>query len=135
MTTLTYSETYDEAYVDWRYIDNIGTGYTSYLITGPKVHGQGIKVFQGNWLVLYLEVEENASGYVQYLWDFANNSAGHRFSQAEQIYLTRQYASASPRRVWLRGQGRVLQIKIYSQAGKPFTIYGWSMFETGNTQP
>jgi len=35
----------------------------------------------------------------------------------------------------IRGQGYSLQFKFFSETGKPFTLIGWSTFDTGNNVP
>lgn len=132
MTTLTYAEAAATTYKDWFYVDAVGANYSSYFITGYKVHGGGLRKFQGNYLVVFSQVETNSSAFVQYLWDYATVSTGHRFSTAEQVYVAKSYVSYVPKRLWLRGQGLALQIKFYSEAGKPFNLIGYSIFETGN---
>lgn len=134
--TLAYAETNDDTnWVDWYYVDSTGGDYSSYFISGYKVHGQGVKQFQANYLVLFSTVIADSSAYVQYLWDYATSASGYRFSSPEQVYRTVNHASIVPRRVWLRGQGLVLQIKVYSETGKPFKIVGYSLWETGNANP
>lgn len=130
MTTLTYGEVKNPGYRDWLLVDGIGADYQSYFITGYKLHGEGLRRFQGNYLVVYSDIETNSGAKVQYLWDYANDAAGHRFSTAEEIYLTRSYVSKTPRRLWLRGQGLALQMKFYSETGKPFNIIGYAIFES-----
>lgn len=132
MTTLTYSTADSVTYKDWVYVDAAGGDYSSFFITGYKMHGGGLRDFQGNYLVIYSNVLDNASAFVQYIYDFSTDALGHRRSTAEQVYLTSTYISIVPRRVWLRGQGKVLQIKFYSQTGKPFSIIGYAVFETSN---
>jgi hypothetical protein len=35
-------------------------------------------------------------------------------------------------RLKVRGEGLALQYKVYSEEGQPFSIVGWSVYETGN---
>jgi hypothetical protein len=132
MASLTYSTADNINNTDWPSVDGTGATYDSYFITGYKVHGQGIKKFQSNYLIIFSRVEEGAGGFIRYAWDTATNTAGHRYSQEETLYLARTNASVTSRRVWLRGQGLILQIKVRSDGTKPFTIVGYSSFETGN---
>lgn len=132
MTTLTYSTAENTSYTDWQHLDAVGADYSSYFITGYKVHGEGLRQFQGNYLVVYSDVEANSSAFVQYLWDYATSASGHRMSTAEQVYVARSFIAKVPKRLWLRGQGIALQIKFYSETGKPFNIIGYAMWETGN---
>lgn len=122
-------------YFDWKYLDAVGADYSSYFITGYKVHGEGLRQFQGNYLVIFMDVQANSSAFVQYLWDYPVNNLGHRMSTPEQCYNTANFdetkVSKITRRVWMRGQGRVMEIKFYSGSGKPFNIIGYSIFETG----
>lgn len=133
MTTLTYSTATDDTYyTDWSYLNAVGADYTSYFITGYKVHGDGLRKFQSNYISVFSQVETNSSAFVQYRWDYATDSSGHRMSTAEQVYVARSYIAYVPKRLWLRGQGVALQIKFYSQTGKPFNLIGYSVWETGN---
>ncbi len=133
--SITYSQESDTGFVDWFTFNGEGEAYESYFITGYKVHGEGLKKFQGNWLTVFSEVESDSKAYVQYVWDYASSNAGGKYSVAENVYLTRSHVSITPRRLKLRGRGIVLQLKFYSSTGKPFNIIGWSMFETGNQAP
>lgn len=135
MTTLSYSTADDDHYKDWLILDAVGADYDSYFITGYKVHGEGLRQFQGNYLVVFSDVEDNSSAFVQYLYDYPTSSAGHRMSSPEQVYITRSFVAKVPRRVWLRGQGLALQIKFYSETGKPFNIIGYAVFESANANP
>jgi hypothetical protein len=59
-----------------------------------------------------------------------------KFTNAQQVYNSRGTAygiQRSKRR--LRGNGLVLQLKFYSEAGKPFKLIGWSSLDTGDTIP
>lgn len=132
MSSLIYSTASDTLYKDWHYLDGAGADYSSYFITGYKVHGEGQRQFQANYVTVFSEVETNSSAFIQYRWDYATDSAGKRMSTAEQVYVARSYVAYVPKRLWLRGQGLALQIKFYSETGKPFNIVGYTLWETAN---
>lgn len=130
---LTFSQEKDDDYVDWATVSDID--YTSYLLSGFKVHGQGSMKFQSNYLTIFMDQEEDASCSLQAWWDYTNTVNSGRVSTHQQVYHDDSEFSVSQRRIKIRGQGRALQYKLYSSAGSPFTILGWSGFETGNSAP
>lgn len=136
---LTFSETIDDTYVDWVTFDDTGESYESYFITGYKVHGKAIQKFQNNYIVVFSRVEDDSSVYIQNLWAYTINQNSGRFSVPQQAYPTAlvnaDEFSVVSRRLRMRGQGLVLQLKFYSSPNNPFNVVGWSGFETGNTMP
>lgn len=135
MVTLSYAEPIDDVFADWVSVDDTGLTYDSYVVAGYKVHGQGQRKFQSNYVVLWTANDLTAGGFVQAFWDTATDIAGHRASRKESLIVGHQYQEYGQRRLWIRGQGLVLNIKISSDGNKPFTLVGWSTFETGNSQP
>lgn len=132
MTQITFSTVNSEALRDWTYVDNVGQDYSSYFVTGYKVHGQGQRKFQGNYLFVFTEANENTSAYARYKWDYTTSASRHRWSSEEQIYSHKDNQAYGIKRMWLRGQGIALQLAIRSDEDSPFTVIGYSMFETGN---
>lgn len=132
--TLSYAQPVDDSYVDWESVDDTGLTYDSYVVAGFKVHGQAQKKFQANYIVLWTENDEDAGGFVQAYWDSATSTSGHRASQKEALIISHNFQAFGTRRVWLRGQGLMLNVKITSDGNKPFTVLGWSTFESGNSQ-
>lgn len=132
MTTLTYSTASNDALRDWVYLDSTGIDYDSYIITGYKVHGQGQRQFQGNYVYIFTESNADTSAYARYKWDYFTASSSHRWSSEEQIYRHQSNQTYSIKRLWMRGQGLALQLNIRSDEDAPFTLIGYSMFETGN---
>lgn len=130
----TWSQEYDTMYVDWTDAGN-ETDYTSYFITGYQAHGEANKKFQANYINFFLDTEDNASCYVQGIWDVGLAGNTGRFTQTQQIYNPRSNFGIQRARRRIRGSGYFLQLKFESSSGKPFTILGWSQFETGNQMP
>lgn len=129
----TFSEMNDTDYIDWDTDGN--TAYDSYFFSGYKPVGEGNKEFQSNYVVFHLETMTNASAFVQGCWDYANASASLKWTTAQQIYnSTPSNRDYRMKKVKIRGWGKVLQYRVYSEAGKPFRINGWSVSVTGNTQ-
>ena len=124
---MTFSQERDPAYKDWT-----DTDYTSYFITGYKVHGEAIKKFQTNWMIVYSETEATSSCYLRAVWDFANSALSNRYTNAQQIYNSKDYYGFLTRRLKIRGHGKAVQLRFDSESGKPFNIVGWATFETGN---
>lgn len=127
---LTFAQEYDSSYEDWGSAD-----YQSYALSGFKVHGQALVKFQTNYLQIYMDTETNSSCFLEAWWDYASDQDSGRVSNQQQIYNHNSNFSLSKRRLKIRGHGKALQFKLFSESGKPFTIVGWAGFETGNTQP
>lgn len=131
--TFTVAEELDEDYVDWFTYDSVGVDYTSYFISGYKVHGQGQRKFQSNYV--YIFSGEIPSQYnFQALWDYANTGdSGDWSSQTHQtVAVSDTQYDIKRNRLKVRGSGLALQFKVYSEPGEPFNIVGWSVWETGN---
>jgi hypothetical protein len=129
----TFAEVYSAAYLDWYSYDSAGQNYTSTFTVGYKIHSDTQRFFQSNYVFVFLEQETNAGCQMQGLWEWTTSSDSGRWSTSQQIYnsaLTDR--DINFRRLKVRGKGRALQLKFTSETGKPFTIVGWSLFETQN---
>lgn len=129
----TFGEILNDNYLDW---EDEGTevDYLSSFTSGYKLDGQTQKFFQPNYVFVFLEQEENASCFVQAKFDFTVSSAEGKWSTQQQIYnssLTNR--SINFRRLKMRGKGRALQLHFESETQKPFTIIGWSIWESTNS--
>jgi hypothetical protein len=122
-----------DTWLDWIGYDSVGTEYDSTFITGYKIHGETIRYFQSNYVFVFLVQEEGASASMQGLWEWTTDSSTGRWSSAQEVYndatLNR---SVNHRRLKVRGKGKALQLKFNSNGGNPFTLIGWSIFETSN---
>lgn len=128
----TYSEFRDTNYVDW---DTPGTAvdYDSYGIIGYRIHGETEKYFQANYVFTFFNTETNSSCFIQGLWDFTNSGDSGKWSTPQQAYRpSLLYRNINHSRLKVRGKGKALQIKFYSESGKPFNIIGFSCNESVN---
>lgn len=128
---MTWSQTKNGEYLDW-IIEDEELDYDSYFLTGYKVHGDAIRFFENNYLTITMSTESNASCFFQGVWDYANSPSGARFTNPQQVYINRTLRDVQQTRKKVRGRGRSLQFKFYSETGLPFTIHGWSAWETQN---
>lgn len=136
---LTFSEFRQTSYKDWTdYAAFTGVpadeiDYTSYLISGYRLDGQGYKFFQPHYVFVYLEQEDNASCFMQAIFDFTSTSSTGKWSTSQQVYNSGLLdRNANHRRLKVRGKGKAMQLKFRSESGKPFTLIGWVIPETGN---
>lgn len=124
-----------DTFTDWM-IETGGSDFSSEFITGYRVRGELLKLFQNNYLTVITDTEPNSSGYVQGVWEYTNSPDSGRFTNPQQIYRPRLfYADYQRVRVKIRGQGYSLQFKFYSEGRRPMSIVGWAGFETSNAQP
>lgn len=129
----TFAECKNTAYLDWVAYDGVGTDYDSTFTTGFKITGETQRFFQSNYVFVFLEQEDDASCFMRGIWDWTTSSDEGKFSVSQQIYnsaLTNRVMNF--RRLKVRGKGRALQLDFYSETGKPFTIVGWSIWQTSN---
>lgn len=128
-TKFTWAEANDETFTDWT-LSGLAANYTSYFITGYKIHGKAQTKFQPTYTYVYNEGLGQA--YIQGIWDFAVSSGTGRYSSKQLLVYDDPDYSNNYKRVKIRGQGLTLQYYVHSLPGQPFTMIGWSTFETGN---
>lgn len=131
----TFAEINSPSYLDW---STYGTGlsFESTFTTGYKVHTEGQRFFQSNYIFIFLdEVGLDSSCYVQAVWDYTTSGNTGKWSSRQQLYNPALLDRAiNYRRLKLRGKGRALQLKFTSEAESPFSIIGWSIAETANNE-
>jgi hypothetical protein len=115
---------------------DFGTSYDSYFITGPSLRGEGARSQNEEYFTVYANVIENGSVYVRGRWDWADESNTGKWSTEQQGYTAnRAFRDVSRRRLLMRGSGPALQLQFRSEAGKPFELIGWAMFESVDGVP
>jgi len=109
--------------------------YDSYFITGYKVHGDANKKFQANYLNLYNEtIPEYLGSYdFQSVWDYAVDNVTGKYTQTQRITFDDSQYAYKTKRLKIRGNGKALQFKVNSVGNEPFSIIGWSGWETANS--
>ena len=135
---LTFSEVWSNLYKDWNTYAYEVSGdsddeldYLSYFITGYKIHADGTRFFQPQYVYFYLEQEENAGAYMQAIYDFTTTGNTGKWSSKQQIYNSCLIDRAvNYRRLKVRGKGRSMQFRVNSETGKPFTLIGWAARES-----
>lgn len=152
--TYTFSNYFDEGFVDWASYDDVGVDAAAYLITSylsgtdfqrnkqiPYFFAHFRRTETGKELVGDQVVVLNPSScIVQSHWDWANNANSNRWSRPFQAYrYQRDYIPTSfpdefdtgfavlTTRNKLRGTGKVVSLKFSTEAGKDLHLYGWSM--------
>jgi hypothetical protein len=134
----TFAEEYLTTHKDWYIYDTAGTDYDSFFITGYIVHGQASRKFQQNYITVYSDASEDTSFKIQAMWDYATLSASGQWSTSQVFYPQTASSNADvnytyvAKRIKLRGRGRACQFRIYNNSNNPFSIVGWSVFETAN---
>lgn len=146
-------------FYDWYSVNNTGVDYSSYFETGNELLDDIQRLKQAKYVHVYFNRTETAytdvdydawvrpsSCFMQAKWEWADHMNSHKFSPAVQVYRFRReytpssgtdYDSGFPVTVTknrIRGVGRALRIKFYSEAGKDFDILGWAISYTGTTE-
>lgn len=130
----TFAESKDPALLDWAEETSTGIDFSSSFTTGYKIQGNAQRFFQSNYVFVFLE-QETVSGscLMRGIWDFASNTASNKYSSQQQIYNSALLnRTVNFRRLKIRGKGRALQLSFNSETGQPFSIIGWSTFDTVN---
>jgi hypothetical protein len=129
----TFAEMKEPGYLDWVTYGG-GISYTSEFTTGYRLHTNGQRFFQANYIFVFLEERNtDSSCYMQGVFDYAESGNTGKWSSRQQIYnSTLLDRGVNYRRLKIRGKGRALQLRFTSEAQNPFTIIGWSIWETAN---
>ena len=154
LTEFSLSSYLDEGFSDWRSVDGTGVDAPAFLLTGylgvedahrfkqvPYIYFHFIRTEDG-----FVEVGDDlvplnqSSCLVQSQWDWANSASYGKWGKEFQAYRYRRNYIANNSldgfdygtrtvvsRSKLRGRGRVVSLKISSEAGKDLQLLGWSM--------
>lgn len=140
-------------YIDWYNYSNDIVGddtqeqdYLSYFVTNYELDGDTQRFVQPNYVMLFLDqpYDENGdrieqSAFLRGVFDFAISGDTGKWSStaqsSQQIFNDNlPNRSINLRRLKIRGKGRALQFRVSSETGKPFSIVGWSVWKTANSQ-
>lgn len=157
----TFSKYRDTTFYDWA-VATGGLNYSSYLVTGYDIFGEILRKKQVPYILFYfdrtedgftevggtLQIDNPSSCLVQAQWNWTNSANSGKWGTPFQAYrLLRNYIPSGPSDTFdygdrvivtknkLRGSGRALSLKIYSEAGKDMKLLGWAMTVTGNSNP
>jgi hypothetical protein len=137
--SLYYAEVSNDAYKDWvtyaiaQNDDTKEIDYTSYVAVGYYIHGETQRFFQGNYLFVFVDQDLQGSAYVNTHYDWTTTGNSGKWGTPQQIYPDWQTLQlVNYRRLKTRGKGRAMQLYFESESGKPFSIIGWSIWESGN---
>ncbi len=159
-TQFTISKYRNTTFMDWKTADGVGVDYSSYLITGYETFGDIMRAKQTPHIFFYLTRTENgftadingnlipnnqSSCMVQSQWNWANSSTGGKWGTPFQAYrYTRSYIPSGAADTYdtgdslivtknkLRGSGKALSLRIYSEVGKDLHLLGWALPITGD---
>lgn len=121
---LTYSNQVDE-HRDW------GSSFNSFFESGYRIRGELLRKFNSTPIAVTLEWLEDGDLIIQGIWDY-----GARKTTKQSLYLRKtDIGDYFIRRVKLRGKGRSFQLRFESVGDAPFSLVGWSTFDTGGQVP
>ena len=113
-----------------------GWDYSSYFLSGAKVHGEGHKSGNIDYITMFGNTVTDGSAYVRARWDWSNSSSSGKWSTEQQVYsVNRSNRDVSRKRLLVRGSGPALQLYVRSETGKPFDLIGWTSQEGVDAAP
>lgn len=128
----TFAQTYNTTYQDWGKTVT-ALDYSSYFFTNYQLDGDGLRFFQNNYVLVFADSGSSSSCFFQPWWEYTTTSTNARVGNAQQIYLNQNLQfSTIEKRLKVRGKGRVVQFKFYSETGKPFSLIGWTIYSIAN---
>lgn len=123
----------DVRYLDWYSYDSAGVDYSSYFVSGYKVHADAQRRFQSNYLTVITKNVPGASCFVEISWDWSTSGTNTLTYSRQQVYNARTNRDYQHRRLKMRGSGLAAQLRYESVSGAPFTIVGWSSTESATS--
>lgn len=158
----TFSNYKDSNFRDWYSTDSTGAYFESYLITGHELFGDVVRDKQTPYIFCYFkrtetgftgsgntfDLDNPSSCFVQSRWEWTDSATSGRWGTAFQAYrLNRNYIPDNIddpfdygfdviiTKSKLRGKGKALSIKFYSENGKDMHLLGWATTMSAVTTP
>ena len=132
---ITYSQFVDTNHTDWASSIYGPTTFVSTFTTGYRVRGELLKKFQSNYLMVLTGDEVGGHCLVQGIWDYSNTTGNGRYTSSQDVYRPDSTYNYHRAKVKIRGNGYSLQFKFTSLGNSPFSIIGWSTYESANSIP
>lgn len=133
LNQFTFSEMRSTAFKDFPSYGSTNWFYDSFFVTGYKARGEGQKKFQSEYVSIVSEASQLSSYFVKALWDYHYDlEQVTKRTIPQQVYIHKTNVSNVTRRLRVRGNGKILQMKFYSDTDKPFTCIGWATTESVN---
>lgn len=129
---ITFAEEIDATHHDWVTVNSVD--FSSWFISGYKLHGHGDMRFQSNYVTVNYVPETGGSAYFQGVWDYANTATTSRWSVPQQVVKLNDSYDHANTRLKVRGQGRALSFRVTSESGLPFHINGWVVEVSSNAK-
>jgi hypothetical protein len=160
--SFTLSKYKNSLFRDWITADTIGADFSSYLVTGFDTFQDVMRSKQVPYIFFYLNRTETgfvlsgtdlvsinpSSCLVQAQWNWSNSSSGGKWGTPFQAYrYVRRYIPSGTSDTYdtgdsiivtknkLRGAGKALSLKIYSETGKDLQLLGWALIVSGTGTP
>lgn len=147
----TFGEFNQTEFLDWKIKDSTGIDAAAFLETGYETGGS-LRPKQAPYIVFYFERIEavgattSAGGMMmQARWNWSDDADSGKYTTKREIYpikhqLDKGIISVVPagnpvvtKEERVRGKGRALSLRLDSEPGKDFNIYGWEYIT--ETQP
>lgn len=129
---LTFSESYDTSYKDFKIYDGVGNEIYSYLFSGYTLLGKANFKGQETYVTVFCNNTDPSKVTFQGVWDYSTSVTTARYSLPQTIVFEGSQRKYYFRRMKVRGNGRSLQLRFYSISGEPFALSGWARNETIN---
>ena len=132
---IVFSEENRADFKDFASLDGgIGAEAEAYFVSGYKVHGDGQKNWQSNYIFLYCDNLTINNFHFQSVWDYATDGNTGDYGTKQIVTWDPVARGYKVIRLKIRGMGKVLQYKVTSIPGKWFNIVGWSASESTNAR-
>ena len=128
---LSFSEVSDSIQSDWDSDEN-----PAFFETGYRIRGQLMMDASTNYISFVSKTLSGQGYLVSGKWDYSTNSlSSNKRTTQQQGYKHKQYQDYSIRRLKMRGEGKVIQIRVDSDGTKPFHIIGWITMDSIEDRP
>lgn len=127
---ITFSESYDTSYSDFKTYDSVGTELSAFAVSGYSLIGKANLKGQETYVHVFCNNDDPSIISFQGVWDYATSVTSARYTIPQTINFAEPHRKYYVRRMKVRGHGRALQLRFSSISGQPFNLSGWARTET-----
>jgi hypothetical protein len=153
MASFNFASFRNPNFVDWEGTSDSNIPYTSYMHSFYQVAEDPMFNYQTPYVYFYLApqtpnddpppITATESLLFQGAWNWTTADGPSKFSRSEELYKYRYSTLVTPKRVKVRGNGKVLQMRYTSNPtlavttnyGLGWSLYAWGIVIGKNTGP